>query len=120
MKYRIAIAAGLVLAAAAAWLVWHPLKPAVDTGEIIEAPTGHAYQFVSAPDSAWEADRVAAARLSWHGHPGYLATIDDAAEYQFVVDRLFPHTYPDVTYVGGRQTGPGEWRWVTGPDSAED
>src|SRR3954462_2812547 len=51
---------------------------------------------------------------------GYLASIDDSAEYQFVVDRLFPTTYPDVTYLGGRQTAPGEWRWVTGPDGKAD
>ena len=50
----------------------------------------------------------------------HLATIDDANEYQFIVDRIFPHAYPDVTYLGGRQTAPGEWRWVTGPDSAAD
>jgi hypothetical protein len=37
-----------------------------------------------------------------------------------VVDRLFPTTYPDVTYLGGRQTAPGEWRWVTGPDGKAD
>ena len=36
------------------------------------------------------------------------------------MDRLFPHAYPDVTYLGGRQTAAGEWRWVTGPDAAED
>jgi hypothetical protein len=36
------------------------------------------------------------------------------------VDRLFPHVYPDVTYLGGRQTASGEWRWVAGPDGAED
>jgi hypothetical protein len=121
MKYRIAIVAGVVLAAAAGWLVWRQTQqPAVDTSDIVEAPGGHAYQFISAPDTVWESDRAAAAKLSWHGHPGYLATIDDAAEYQFVVDRLFPHVYPDVTYLGGRQTAPGEWRWVTGPDGAED
>jgi hypothetical protein len=121
MKYRIAIAAGVVLAAALTWLLWRLVQaPVVDTGSIVEASDGHAYQFVAAPDSSWAADRAAAARLSWHGHPGYLATIDDAAEYQFVVDRLFPHAYPDVTYLGGRQTAPGEWRWVTGPDAAED
>lgn len=113
------MAVGLVLVAAA-WLLWHSFKPAIDTGDIVEAPTGHAYQFISAPDSSWAADGAAAARLFWHGHLGYLATIDDAAEYQFVLDRLFPHAYPDVTYVGGRQTRRGEWRWVTGPDSAED
>jgi hypothetical protein len=121
MKYRIAIVAGVVLVAAAGWLVWRQTKqPAVETSDIVEAPGGHAYQFISAPDTAWQSDRAAAAKLSWHGHPGYLATIDDAAEYQFVVDRLFPHVYPDVTYLGGRQTAPGEWRWVTGPDGAED
>jgi hypothetical protein len=121
MKFRIAVAMGLVLAAAIAWLAWRLiLAPAVDSSDIVEAPTGHAYQFVSAPDSGWDTDRTAAARLSWHGHPGYLATIDDAAEYQFVMDRLFPHAYPDVTYLGGRQTASGEWRWVTGSDGAED
>jgi hypothetical protein len=121
MKYRIAVAVGLLLAAVIAWLIWRLTSaPAVGSSDIVEAPTGHAYQFVSAPDSGWDADRTAAARLSWHGRPGYLATIDDAAEYQFLMDRLFPHAYPDVTYLGGRQTAPGEWRWVTGPDSAED
>ena len=121
MKYRIAIVAGVALAAAAGWLVWRQTQqPAVDTSDIVEAPGGHAYQFISAPDTTWQSDRAAAAKLSWRGHPGYLATIDDAAEYQFVVDGLFPHVYPDVTYLGGQQTAPGEWRWVTGPDGAED
>jgi hypothetical protein len=121
MKYRIAIAVGVVLVTAIGWQAWRLIQaPAIDTSDIVEAPTGHAYQYISAPDSVWETDRAAAAGLSWHGHPGYLATIDDAAEYQFVMDRLFPHAYPDVTYLGGRQTAPGEWRWVTGPDGAED
>jgi hypothetical protein len=121
MRYRIAIAVGVVLAAAIGWQAWRLIQaPTIDTSDIVEAPTGHAYQYISAPDSVWEIDRAAAAGRSWHGHPGYLATIDDAAEYQFVMDRLFPHAYPDVTYLGGRQTAPGEWRWVTGPDGAED
>lgn len=121
MNFRIVLAAGLVLFAAAAWLAWRHLSgPAVDTGDIVEAPGGHAYQYIAAPDSTWEADRVAAGKLSWHGYAGYLATLDDAAEYQFVMDRLFPHAYPDVTYLGGRQTALGEWRWVTGPDGAQD
>lgn len=121
MKYRIAIAAGVALALAAVLLVWRLRETStIETSQIVEASNGHAYQYVAAPDSAWETDRQAAARLSWQGHPGYLATIDDAAEYQFVMDRLFPHVYPDVTYLGGRQTAPGEWRWVTGPDGAEN
>lgn len=121
MNYRIAIGAGVASIAAAAWLAWRLLQaPTVETSEIVEASTGHAYQYIAASDSSWEADREAAARLAWHGHPGYLATIDDVAEYQFVVDHLFARAYPDVTYLGGRQTASGEWRWVTGPDRAED
>ena len=51
MKYRIIVAVGLLLAAALAWLAWRLVQaPAVDTSDIVEAPTGHAYQFISAPD----------------------------------------------------------------------
>jgi hypothetical protein len=121
MKYRSVIALVLVLAAAA-WLAWRLLSaaPKMESSPIVEAPGGHAYQFVAAPDLGWDAARSAAAKLSWRGHFGYLATIDDAAEYQFIMDRIFSHGYPDVTYLGGRQTAPGEWRWVTGPDGAAD
>jgi hypothetical protein len=119
MKYRPVIALMLALTATA-WLVWHflPAKPA--NSPIVQAPNGHAYQFVAAPGLGWDAARAAAAKLSWRGHPGYLATIDDATEYQFIMDRLFSRGYPDVTYLGGRQTAPGEWRWVTGPDGAAE
>jgi hypothetical protein len=121
MKNRVAIILAVLLAACcAAWLGWRYLgpPPAGQSSAIISAPTGHAYQFIAASDIGWEAARQAATKLSWQGHPGYLATIDSAAEYQFIVDRIFPHAYPDVTYLGGRQTAPGEWRWVTGPDGA--
>lgn len=44
MKYRIIMVAGPVLAATAAWFVWHLMSAhAVDTSDIVEAPTGHAY-----------------------------------------------------------------------------
>ena len=96
------------------------MKPA--NSPIVQAPNGHAYQFVVAPGLSWDAARAAAEKRFWKswGHPGYLATIDDATEYQFIMDRLFSHGYPDVTYLGGRQTAPGEWRWVTGPDGAAE
>jgi hypothetical protein len=105
--------------------VWLALRfllapAALESSVVIEAPNGHAYQFIAAPGMSWDAARTAAASLSWRGRAGYLATIDNADEYQFVMDHLFPHAYPDVTYLGGRQTAPGEWRWVTGPDSAAD
>jgi len=36
-----------------------------------------------------------------------------------VMKAVFPET-TDVVYIGGRQTAPNEWRWVTGPDASED
>jgi hypothetical protein len=94
--------------------------PLTHDGPVIAAPDGHAYQYVAAPDIAWDAARVAAARRSWHGQRGYLATLGSEAEYRFVLDHVFANAYSDVTYLGGRQTAPGEWRWVTGPDAAAD
>jgi hypothetical protein len=122
MRYRTAIALALALAVAAGALAWRfvPRSSAMATSPVVEAPWGHAYQYIAAPNLNWSAARADAAKQSWHGHAGYLATIDDAGEYQFVMDRLFARGYPDVTYLGGRQTAPGEWRWVTGPDGAAD
>jgi hypothetical protein len=94
--------------------------PSLGTTRIVEAPNGHAYQYVQTPNLTWDAARAAAAKLKFRGHAGYLATIDDKAEYLFIVKTVFPGVPPDVTYLGGRQTAPGEWRWVTGPDAAED
>jgi hypothetical protein len=98
----------------------HETYPAMKTSEIVAGPDGHAYQYVAAPNIAWETARQAASRLSWQGHQGHLATIESAAEYRFIVDRLFAGPPPDVTYLGGRQTAPGEWRWVAGAAAAED
>ncbi|MEO8301822.1 MAG: hypothetical protein ABI608_08510, partial [Rhizomicrobium sp.] len=121
--YRI-IAVSLAImctAAAAGWLAWHILvTPAMETSPVVPVSPQHAYQFVALQDASWEDARVAAAKLSWHGHAGYLATVGDAAELRLILDRVFHYGYPDVTYLGGRQTAPGEWRWVTGPDGAAD
>ncbi len=58
--------------------------------------------------------------MTWRGQQGYLATITSAAEHAFLVEKLFGRNYADVTYLGGRQTAPREWRWVTGPEGRED
>jgi hypothetical protein len=93
--------------------------PAMPSSRVVEAPDGHAYQYVAAPNLSWDKARAAAQRHSWQGHKGYLATIDSAAEFQFVLQNVFPDD-TDVTYLGGRQTSRGEWRWVTGPDGRAD
>lgn len=108
-------------ASAVVWLSWHFLiTPAMPSSAVIPVAPDHAYQFVALQDASWNDARIAAAKRSWHGHPGYLATIASAGEYQMILERVFSHGYPDVTYLGGRQTAPGEWRWTTGPDGAAD
>lgn len=90
------------------------------TGAVTVGPGGHGYQYVAAARISWQDARAAAGKRHWQGHQGYLATIDTAAEFTFITGTLFRRQYPDVTYLGGRQTRPGEWRWVTGPDAAAD
>lgn len=86
---------------------------------VIERPGGHAYQYIRAPHITWDAARAAAEKMTFRGQPGYLATINDKSEFDFVMEKLFPQA-TDVVYLGGRQTALGEWRWVTGPDGRED
>lgn len=93
--------------------------PEPGTTAVIERPGGHAYQYVAAPNITWEAARAAAAKMRHKGRGGYLATITDEAEFRFVMEKLFPADN-DVTLLGGRQTAPNEWRWVTGPEAAMD
>ena len=95
--------------------------PALASTDVIKAPTGHAYKYVVAPNISWAAARDAAAKYVFEGHKGYLATIGDKAEFDFIMTRVFPNAdNSDTTYLGGRQTARGEWRWVTGPDGAAD
>ena len=120
------IVAGLLVVGLAWRLLFAPAPepgrfafPAVPSSRVVEAPDGHAYQYIAAPNISWDKARAAAERHSWQGHKGYLATIDSGAEFQFVLQNVFPDD-TDVTYLGGRQTAPGEWRWVTGPDGKAD
>ena len=118
--------AGLLIVLIAGWLLLSTLQPAgpeifptLNSSDVIEAPNGHAYQYVAAPNIAWDMARAEAARRTFNGRHGYLATMDDRAEFDFVMQKVFPDD-TDVTYLGGRQTAPGEWRWVTGPDGLAD
>jgi hypothetical protein len=120
------IVAGLLVVGVAWRLLFTPQPnpgrftfPAVPSGHVMEAPDGHAYQYVAAPNLSWDKARLAAKRRSWQGHKGYLATIGSAAEFSFLMKTVFPEE-TDVTYLGGRQTAGREWRWVTGPEGKAD
>lgn len=91
------------------------------TSPVVSGPGGHAYRYVAARGIAWDAARAAAQAQVWHGQHGYLATITSKAELDFVAANVFSRGgYADVTYLGGRQTAPREWRWVTGPEGRAD
>jgi hypothetical protein len=116
-----------MVVAALAWLLAQPVAPqprepfsALATTAIIPGPGDHAYQFIAAPDISWASARDAAARLRWRGKPGYLATITSAGEHAFIIAHVFGQTFTNVTYLGGRQTAPRQWRWVTGPEGREE
>ena len=119
-------AAGVAVVVLTYWLLFSmpaetgvEIFPSLRSSDVVLAPSGHAYRYVAAPHITWEAARAAAAKLKFRGQPGYLATVDDPEEFDFVMTRVFAED-TDVTYLGGRQTAPGEWRWVTGPDAAAD
>jgi hypothetical protein len=123
----LSLLAGLLIVCSAGWMLYSSLRapeleqfPTLESSAVIQAPNGHAYQYVAAPNIRWDTARAEAAKQSYNGRHGYLATMDDRAEFDFVMQRIFPGEDTDVTYLGGRQTAPGQWRWVTGPDAAED
>jgi len=94
--------------------------PVLRTTAVVSGPDGHGYQYIAARNISWEDARLAAEKRSWQGQTGYLATIDSRAEFAFIIGTVFSRQYPDVTYLGGYQSAPGEWRWVTGPDGQMD
>ena len=93
--------------------------PTLQSSDVVKAPSGHAYKYVVAPNISWAAAKAAAARYVFEGHAGYLATIGDKAEFDFIMTKVLPKgADTDTTFIGGRQTAKGEWRWVTGPEGA--
>lgn len=87
---------------------------------VFERPGGHAYQYIAAPNLTWDMARDEAAAKTFKGRKGYLATITSATEHRFILDKVFGGERNNVTYLGGRQTARGTWRWVTGPEARTD
>lgn len=82
---------------------------------------GHYYAFVAADGTSF-ATAQAAAGASTLGYPsyGYLATITDADENQYVMDTVLPTAYPNMSQVwlggfqGSAATSPAsDWHWIS-------
>jgi hypothetical protein len=101
-------------------------KPGADrvTGDQKQKPSGivlfnpannHHYQSFKG-DMTWAEARKRAARHTFNGVRGHLATITSQEEYDFLVNSLFVYDhwiggYRDPAFLGAPDFG---WRWITG------
>ncbi|MGQ4554504.1 PKD domain-containing protein [Halobellus sp. GM3] len=77
--------------------------------------TGRYYEFVEDDGITWFDARDAAAERDHFGLPGYLATVTESAENDFIADKL-----AGQGWIGASDSGDeGEWHWVTGPEGEE-
>ncbi|MEO0048721.1 MAG: hypothetical protein RL556_53, partial [Actinomycetota bacterium] len=65
-------------------------------GQVVNPGNGHTYRFVDNSIN-WLNSRSAAAALTFHGHTGYLATITDADENDFIANK----TSAQDVWIGG-------------------
>jgi outer membrane protein assembly factor BamB len=77
--------------------------------------TGHYYEFVAASGICWSAARAAAAGRTYRGMQGYLATITNQTEQEFLTGRQ-----NGAYWLGASDKDvEGEWRWQTGPEATQ-
>lgn len=75
---------------------------------------GHFYEFVSSRGIKWTDAKVAAEAMTFRGVNGYLATVTDAPENNFVSQSI-PRA--SNVWLGGSDAGQeGVWKWETGPE----
>ena len=78
-----------------------------NTSVLYNDSTGHYYQFISATGLTWSQAKVEAERLTYNGMTGYLSTITNAQELNFINTVVFPDgrrpdgSAADNTFVGG-------------------
>ena len=88
---------------------------------VFNPSTGHYYERIDQVGLTWDQANQAASSMSYLGTSGYLMTITEATEQQFLADNLTAG-YDTVNYnywVGGLQAVPNggpslDWQWITG------
>lgn len=85
---------------------------------------GHFYKFVDKKVGiTWDAAKADAEESNYFGREGYLVTITDAQENEFVKDKTLGVGWigaQDIERKNGEPRNTGDWRWVTGPEGQED
>jgi gliding motility-associated-like protein len=75
--------------------------------------TGHFYRYIRKLDISWTEARDSAAKMTYHGLKGYLATITSAIENDFIWTKT-----DGVGWIGASDAEvEGDWKWVTGPEA---
>lgn len=78
---------------------------------------GHFYEFVSSRGIKWTDAKVAAEAMTFRGVNGYLATVTDATENNFVSQSI-PRA--SNVWLGGSDAGKeGVWKWESGPEKGK-
>lgn len=76
---------------------------------------GHYYEYISTP-LTWQDAKVAAEGRVFNTLQGYLATVIDQAEFDFILKSVTEN----LVWLGGSdESGEGTWRWVTGPEAGQ-
>ncbi len=84
-----------------------------EPGEVVREENGHLYEVIAASGLTWPQAQAAAEALTRYGSQGYLVTISDADENQYVADRL-----SQAGWMGASDSDvEGDWKWVTGPEA---
>lgn len=90
-------------------------------GEVFNPANGHVYQVVEADGGGitWDDAKTAAENMTYGSNnvPGYLVTIMDEAESNFVNDRLSDDGWIGASDAENDDEGEGDWKWVTGPEA---
>lgn len=89
---------------------------AIKGGAAYNPLNGHYYEAVSAPGISWTDARDQAAARTFNGLTGYLVTITNAQENDFILDKLASNAWIGASDEGSE----GTWKWVTGPAGESD
>ncbi|MEK4370032.1 S-layer homology domain-containing protein [Paenibacillus sp. FSL R5-0473] len=85
---------------------------------------GHFYKYINKRSNiTWAAAKNEAAADNYFGSEGYLVTITDAQENEFVKEKTLGLGWigaQDIQRKNGEPVNTGDWRWVTGPEGQQD